>query len=94
MHNFQRSEGIELGLESFWIATIVSYGLLLSLIFFTSLALFCREVARAAGAGAWQVWLFFFIVASTSVSISAKTHTFGLIIAMMLVLLPKRARAQ
>lgn len=93
IHSLQVLEGIEAGLESFWLATILGYGLIVSLIFFAGLFAFLYELIKAARPGAYQVQLFFFLVASTSVSLSAKTHVFSIIVAIMLVLLRKRNQA-
>lgn len=85
----QQQEGIFYGLESFWLATILGFGLIVALILFTGLFCFCCELVRAARPGAWQVLAFYFIIASTAVSLSAKTHVFGIMVAIMLVLLRK-----
>lgn len=87
----QQQEGIFYGLESFWLATILAFGLIVALILFTGLFCFCGELVRATRPGAWQVPVFFFIIASTAVSLSAKTHIFGIMVAIMLVLLRKPA---
>lgn len=89
IHSLQQLEGIEYGLESFWLATILGYGLIVSLIFFSGLFAFLYELAKGSTAGGTHVLLFFFIIASTSVSLSAKTHVFGLVVAIILVLLRK-----
>ena len=82
-----RLEGTEYGLESFWLATILSYGLIVSLIFFAGLFAFLRDLVVACKPGAIWVLIFFFIIASTSVSLSAKTAVFGLVVCIMLILL-------
>ena len=82
-----RLEGTEYGLESFWLATILSYGLIVSLIFFAGLFAFLRDLVVASRPGAIWVLVLFFLIASTSVSLSAKTAVFGLIVSIMLILL-------
>jgi hypothetical protein len=83
--------GLQLGIESFWIAMVMNNGLLVSLPFFAALLLFAREVALAAQ---WRpsVWVLglFFGVASASLSLSAKTPDFAIIVAVILVLLRRR----
>ena len=91
--SLQRLEGIEYGLESFWLATILTYGAIVAVIFFAGLFAFCRDLVAGSKSGSFQVLLFFFIVASTSVSLSAKTPVFGLIVAIMLVLLRPACKA-
>ena len=87
INSLQRLNGIELGLESFWLSTILQYGLIVSLMFFAGLFAFCRDLVAASRRGSIFVLVFFFIIASTSVSISAKTTVFGMIVAIILILL-------
>lgn len=79
-------EGLDYGIESFWIATILMYGLLISLIFFAGLFCYCVELVRITNAGTWMSLLYFFGVASTSVSLSAKSCVFAIFTAMVIVL--------
>ncbi|MBL8589041.1 MAG: VpsF family polysaccharide biosynthesis protein [Methylobacteriaceae bacterium] len=83
----QNLEGVEYGLESFFIAYILTYGLIVSLFFFVGLAFFCREIVRASRPVAIAPLMFFFTVAATSVSLSAKTTTFGMLVALLLTML-------
>ncbi len=79
-------EGLELGIESFWVAFALRYGLLVSAIFFVSLAVFMVEVARAGGRATLTPIVFFFAIASTSVSLSAKSPLFGMFVALLMIL--------
>ena len=76
-------EGVEAGIESMWIAFILSYGLVMSSLFFMGLFAFCFSIYKRTKPFTFYVFLFFFIVASTSVSLSAKTPTFGMVIVML-----------
>ena len=87
---YKRLYGLDFGIESFWISFVLSYGLIPGLVFFVTLFLFCRDVVRAAAPGAIWVLAFFFIVASTSVSLSAKTPVFAVLILLIMVLLRVR----
>ena len=78
-------EGVEAGIESLWVAFILTYGLMMSTVFFIGLFAFCLSLARATKPFTLYVLLFFFIVASTSVSLSAKTPAFGMLIIMLFV---------
>lgn len=80
--------GLELGIESFWLAMIMVNGLVVALPFFVALGVFCLAVARAAQMGP-ALWVFvsFFAVASASLSLSAKTPDFAILVIMILVLL-------
>ena len=84
--------GLDFGIESFIISFVLSYGIIPGIAFFTGLFLFCREVVRALRPGASWVLVFFFAVASTSVSLSAKTPLLAVLILMLLVLM-RRSRA-
>ncbi len=83
--------GLDFGIESFWIAYLLTNGIIVSVMFFAALLLFCREIQRAVIPGGTWVLVFFFLVASTSVSLSAKSPLFAVLILMMLVLLRNTA---
>lgn len=89
--SLQVLEGVEFGIESFWIGFMLAYGLVASCFFFIGLAFFCRELLRESGRGAWIVLAFFFAVATTSVSISAKSLTLAQMTAVLLLCLPRAA---
>jgi hypothetical protein len=92
VHNLMRHYGLDYGIESFWVAIVLSYGLIAGLVFFLGLFLFCAEVVKERPASL-AVMIYFFAVASASLSLSAKTHGFSMFIVMILVLLP-RGRAE
>lgn len=79
--------GLDFGIESFWASFVLSYGLIPGLAFFIGLLAFCRDVVRILRPGATWVMVFFFLVASTSVSLSAKTPLFAVLVLMLMVLL-------
>lgn len=87
VHDMMRHYGLDYGIESFWVSTVLSHGLLASAVFFLGLLLFCREVVQARQ-GALAAMLYFFAVASASLSLSAKTHGFSVLVLLILVLLP------
>lgn len=84
--------GLELGIESFWLAMIFVNGLVVAVPFFAALGLFCWTVASAAKR-APALWVFasFFAVASASLSLSAKTPDFAILVMMILVLFRRGA---
>ena len=84
--------GLIYGIESFWIAMMLFHGLIVSIAFFACLFVFCREVVRSAGTGALLVFLYFFAVASTSLSLSAKSPIFGIMVMLAFVLGGRRTR--
>lgn len=85
--SLQQMHGLEFGIESFWIAYIFMYGVLPSLVFFAALGWFTYDVLRYTRRGASAAVLYFYGVASTSVSLSAKSPVLGIFTMMLLVLL-------
>ena len=90
IETLKRIEGLDLGIESFWVAFILSYGIMVSVIFFIALGLFMIDVIREAGRAAFVPVLFFFAVASTSVSLSAKSPLLGMFVALLLIIPERR----
>ena len=78
---------VDVGIESFWISFILTYGLLPSLFFFAGLGAFLFDLWRRAGQGAPWTIAFFLIVASGSLSIGAKTLALGSLVIINLTLL-------
>ncbi len=85
--------GLLYGIESFWVAMMLLHGLVVSFLFFGALFLFCREVVISAGPAAFAVFLYFFAVASTSVSLSAKSPVFAIMVMLTFLLGDRTARA-
>jgi hypothetical protein len=83
-------EGVEAGIESIWVAFILTYGLVISIVFFIGLFAFCANVVRRTHTFTIYIFMYFFIVASTSVSLAAKTPAFGMLIIMLFVLQNKQ----
>ncbi len=90
----QRTEGIAFGIESFWVGFIAYYGILISVPFFVGLIAFLVDLARQTTKGSgWAIFLFI-LICSTSASLSGKTTSFGLFVAMLLILLRPISLAQ
>ncbi len=87
VHILEVKGGIVYGLESLWLGFFITYGILVSLVFFTGLFAFCADLLAFTQRGAIAVLLFFFIVASTSVSLGAKTVEFGMVCALVMIFL-------
>ncbi|HWG04175.1 MAG TPA: VpsF family polysaccharide biosynthesis protein, partial [Beijerinckiaceae bacterium] len=85
--SIQYQEGIDYGIESFWIGFILTDGLAISLIFFAGLAAFCWDLVRVTRPATSLLLFFFFVVASTSVSLSVKTPLFAMLIVLLLGLM-------
>jgi len=83
----QRLDGIEFGIESFWVAFVAFYGIAISIPFFAGLAGFFLDLRRATRWPSGWAILFFLAVCSTSLSLAGKTTALALFAAMMLLLL-------
>ncbi len=83
----QRTEGIAFGIESFWVAFIAYYGILISVPFFVGLIAFLVGLARQTTKGSGWVIFLFILICTTSASLSGKTTSFGLFVAMVLLLM-------
>jgi hypothetical protein len=83
-------EGVETGIESIWVAFTLTYGLIMSIIFFIGLFAFCLNVVRRTQTYSLYVFFYFFLVASTSISLAAKTSSFGMLIIMLFVFQTKK----
>ncbi|BCW89866.1 hypothetical protein sos41_30340 [Alphaproteobacteria bacterium SO-S41] len=88
----QRTEGIAFGIESFWIAFIAYYGILISLPFFIGLLTFFYDLWRATQVRAFWPILFFLTVCSTSASLSGKSTTLAQFVVMLLILMRRAPR--
>ncbi|MGL4398130.1 MAG: VpsF family polysaccharide biosynthesis protein [Hyphomicrobium sp.] len=85
--------GLDYGIESFIVAFLLSFGIIATVVFIPTLVLFCIAVARALSPRGGWVLVYFFAVALTSVSLSAKSPLFATLIVMLMVLLrQKQAR--
>ncbi len=84
--------GLLYGIESFWVAMTLLHGVVVSCLFFAALFVFCREVVKSAGSGAFVVFVYFFAVASTSVSLSAKSPAFAIMVMLTFLLGDRSAR--
>jgi hypothetical protein len=79
--------GLDYGLENFIVAFIFSYGILSTVIFLPSLLLFCWAVTRSIRKGGVWVFVYFFAVALTSLSLSAKGPLFSTLIVLLMILM-------
>ncbi len=84
--------GLDFGIESFWVSFVLQYGLIASLAYFAVLLAFSIDVIRRVRPGSPWAFVFFYGVASTSVSLSAKSPLLGIFTLMILVLLRESRR--
>ena len=90
----QRLEGIEFGIESFWVAFVAFYGIVISIPFFAGLIVFLFDLKRATRPPAGWAIFFFIAVCSTSLSLAGKTTSFAMFAAMLLLLLRPAAERE
>ncbi|MGD9783310.1 MAG: VpsF family polysaccharide biosynthesis protein [Hyphomicrobiaceae bacterium] len=79
--------GLDYGIENFVLAFIFSFGILATIVFLPTLVMFCYTVTKALRPGAGWVFVYFFAVAMTSVSLSAKTPLLSVVIVLLMVLM-------
>ncbi len=87
--SLQTIMGLQYGIESFWIACIVQYGVVFTAIITFGMGAFFVELLRRSDRAAGIAILFLFVDASSSVSFSAKNITLAALIALIVVLLPR-----
>jgi hypothetical protein len=90
----QRLQGIEFGIESFWVAFVAFYGIVISVPFFAGLIAFLFDLKRAVRSGGGWTILFFIAVCSTSLSLAGKTSAFAMVAVMLLLLLRPQAEQE
>lgn len=84
---------LEFGIESLWVAFILFYGVLPSLLFFTGLLFYLFALTARCQTRAWVVIAYFFIVNSTFLGIAGKTIGFAMMCLFLLLLLPQKTPA-
>jgi hypothetical protein len=92
IQSLKQIEGLEFGIESFWVGFVLTYGLGPGLFFFAGLFAYLFQLTRGTLGGSWLMILYFLGVISTSVSISAKTVIMAQFAMMVLILLENRPR--
>jgi hypothetical protein len=87
--SLQSMMGLDYGVENFWIACIVQYGVIQTALITVGLMCFFAEVLRRSARGAWVAILFLCVVAASSVSFSSKTITLAAYVAIICLMLPR-----
>ena len=89
----QRVYGLEFGIESSWLGMALTYGIIVTAIVTVGILAFLRSVLRACGRGAFVVCLFYLALVSVSASLSGKTTTFAMVVALIVLFLRRDAVA-
>lgn len=82
-------EGIEVGVESFWLGFIVLCGIWMSSLVFLAFGIFMFEVIRRADPRAIVPLLFYVTFISTTVSLSVKSPSMTEFVTLVTILMPK-----
>ena len=83
--------GLDYGIENFWIASIVQYGLIVTTLITIGLAFFVGEILKRAAPGARVAVLFLVIVAASSVSFSSKNIILAAYVVLIVLMLPRES---
>ena len=83
--SLQRSEGIALGIESFWVSFIMQNGIIMCAMFFTGFLLFCLQLVRATRPSAVLPLALFFVTISGAVSLASKSTLMGIFVALLMI---------
>lgn len=85
----QTMMGLDYGIENFWIASIVQYGLISTALITIGLGFFFAEILKRAAPGALVAVLFLVMVAASSVSFSSKNIILAAYVVQIVLLLPR-----
>lgn len=81
--SLQRVYGIAFGIESFWVAFVAYYGLLISLPMFVGLFAFLADMVGKTRPAAWWIVAYFILVCSTSLSLAGKGTMIAVLVALV-----------
>ena len=85
----QSELGLEYGIENFWIASIVQFGLVHTALMTLALTAFFAMLLRQSSPAAWALMLLITIIAMSSVSFSSKNIQLAQFVVLITVLLPR-----
>jgi hypothetical protein len=89
----QNASGLKFGIEDFWIASIVQFGIVSTILLTLSLAALFTEIMKRATGAAWLVLLLIIVIAASSVSFSSKNIQLAQFAVMITLLLPRQRMA-
>jgi hypothetical protein len=88
----QNQLGLKYGIEDFWVASIVQFGIIHTILLTLGLVGLFAEILRRASGAAWAIVLLVFVVAASSVSFSSKNIQLAQFILLITLLLPRDRR--
>jgi len=86
----QSMAGLEYGVENFWIASIVQYGIIQTVLITIGLCCFFAELLRRSAPWALFPVLFIVVIAAGSVSFSSKTISLAAYVVLIVLLAPRQ----
>lgn len=88
----QTQLGLKYGIENFWIACIVQFGLVHTALLAIGLICFFAEILRRSSGAAWAIVLLILMIATSSVSFSSKNIQLAQFVILIALLLPREQR--
>jgi len=88
----QNQFGLKYGIEDFWIASIVQFGMIHTILLTIGLVGLFAEILRRASGAAWAIVLLVLVVAASSVSFSSKNIQLAQFVLLITLLLPRQRR--
>jgi hypothetical protein len=85
----QNSSGLKYGIENFWIASFIQFGIVSTVLLTLGLVALFTEIMKRASGAAWLILLLIIIVAASSVSFSSKNIQLAQFAVMITLLLPR-----
>jgi len=89
----QNQLGLDYGIENFWIACIVQFGLIHTALITAALVAFLAVLLRRSDPAAWALMALIAVIAASSVSFSSKTVQLAQFVLLITLLLPRSTRA-
>lgn len=90
--SLQSMMGLDYGIENFWVASIVQYGIASTTMITVGLICFFTELLRRSRPAAWAIVFFVSVMAAASVSFSSKNTYLAQYVSFIAILLPRQTR--
>jgi hypothetical protein len=88
----QAQLGLNYGIENFWIACVVQFGVIHTVLLTIGLVCFFVELLRRSNRAVWAVVLLIVVIAASSVSFSSKNIQLAQFVILISLLLPREPR--
>ena len=88
----QAQLGLNYGIENFWIASVVQFGLVHTIVLTIGLICFFVELLRRSNRAVWAIMVLIVVIAASSVSFSSKNIQLAQFVILIAILLPHEPR--